>query len=69
MNYFKHYGGPNPEYATDIASYGSYLFITGYSLSSGLSPGGYSIFLISCLRDGSLRFVKYIGSSTSDESP
>ena len=68
LDYFKHFGGPNPDYVTDMAIYGSYLIFTGYSTSPGLTNGFNDLFIVSCDKDaGTLFFAKHVGTSTNDE--
>ena len=67
LSFFKHFGGPDTDYATDIVSFGAFLYISGYSTSGGLSTGFDDAFVMKVLRTGELQWAKYVGTSIYSE--
>lgn len=70
LGYFKYYGGSGTDQPTNIRYYGAYLYILGWSETPGLSAGFTDIFIMSLYKgDGSIKWVKYIGTSLKSELP
>ena len=68
LSYMKTFGGTNPDYPTDIKSFGSRLYISGSSQSSTLSSGFLDIFVLSCDKDtASINWIRSIGSPSFPE--
>lgn len=52
LSYFMHYGGPDPEYGSDIKEYGAYLYILGYTNSKLMTTGFQDNFCVCTLKTG-----------------
>jgi hypothetical protein len=68
LDYIFSIGGGNADYPTDMKLTGSYIYITGYSWSTGLTNGFYDIVIMKCKKDtGTIDWIKYIGTKSFSE--
>lgn len=68
LDYFKHFGGKDQDFPTDIKVYGVNLYIIGYSISATLSTNTYDIIIISCTKStAAINWIRRLGTSTFPE--
>jgi len=68
LDFLKSIGGNNADYPNDMLLVGSYVYITGYSWSTGLTNGFYDVVVTKVLKDsGTISWIKYIGTKSFNE--